>query len=84
MEEAAELGVPLVADLSYGPNWDDLTDLELDLPGRHIESHPKLHRMDRMQCCPSLKWTCKCQPISINAAIVDMNSNTFRNSVKIR
>ena len=28
MEGAAQLSVPLVADLSYGPNWDDLTDLD--------------------------------------------------------
>jgi DNA polymerase I len=28
MESAAELSVPLVADLSHGPNWDDLTDFE--------------------------------------------------------
>jgi DNA polymerase-1 len=26
MEGAAELSVPLVADLSYGPNWDDQAD----------------------------------------------------------
>jgi DNA polymerase I len=28
MEDAAELAVPLVADLSSGPNWDDLTDFD--------------------------------------------------------
>jgi DNA polymerase-1 len=26
MEGAAELAVPLVVDLSYGPNWDDQTE----------------------------------------------------------
>ncbi|MDQ2684154.1 MAG: DNA polymerase I, partial [Chloroflexota bacterium] len=31
MEAAATLAVPLVADVSAGPNWDDLTDLELNL-----------------------------------------------------
>jgi DNA polymerase I-like protein with 3'-5' exonuclease and polymerase domains len=29
MEGAAELSVPLVADLSYGPNWDEQTLLDL-------------------------------------------------------
>jgi DNA polymerase-1 len=28
MEGAAELAVPLVADLSYGPNWDDQTEFD--------------------------------------------------------
>lgn len=28
MEGAAELSVPLVADVSFGPNWDDLTEFE--------------------------------------------------------
>lgn len=29
MEHAAELNVPIVVDVSSGPNWDDLTDLDL-------------------------------------------------------
>jgi DNA polymerase-1 len=28
MEDAAELAVPLVADLSVGPNWDDQSDFD--------------------------------------------------------
>ena len=29
MESAADLTVPLVVDISCGPNWDELTDLEI-------------------------------------------------------